>query len=149
MARRYRLSYQKGGARWLWGLLVTVLVSVAVAAAWHGWREREHDSGTLPIYGHVPDFSLLDQHGGAVTLAGLRGAPWIADFIFTRCGGQCPMMTARMRTIQERLPKGSRLRLVSISVDPAYDTPEVLARYAQHAGAGERWLFLTGPQEHI
>ena len=126
-----------------------VLVSVTAAAAWHGWRERGHAIAALPVYGSVPAFSLTDQHGATVTLVSVRGAPWIADFIFTRCGGQCPMMTARMRAIQQRLPAGSRLRLISISVDPQYDTPEVLHRYAKDAGASDRWLFLTGPQEQI
>lgn len=130
---------------WWWGLAAAALLGVAAAATWQGSRGR----AAAPVYGRIPDFSLTDQRGRPVTLADLRGAPWIADFIFTRCGGQCPMMTARMRAIQERLPPGSPMRLVSISVDPAHDTPEVLAGYAAAAGAGARWLFLTGPQERI
>ena len=50
----------------------------------------------LPLFGRLPGFSLVDQSGHPVTLAGLQGKIWVADFIFTRCGGACPAMTARM-----------------------------------------------------
>ena len=68
----------------------------------------------------VPDFSLIDQSGTAVTLADLKGKVWIADFIFTNCGGTCPMMTDKMRKLQNTLPQ--EIRMVSFSVDPDRDT---------------------------
>lgn len=102
----------------------------------------------LPVLGRVPEFSLTDQHGRAVTRADLDGESWIADFIFTHCAGQCPMMSERMRAVQEAL-KGVPVRLVSFTVDPDNDTPQILASYAMHYGAGERWRFLTGEREAI
>lgn len=101
----------------------------------------------LPVLGQVPAFSLVDQHSRAVTHDTLRGSPWIADFIFTRCAGQCPMMTAKMAQIGSAVP--GALTLVSFTVDPAWDSPQVLAAYAKHYGADPRWLFVTGDPEAI
>src|SRR5262249_41619086 len=81
----------------------------------------------------VPDFSLIDQTGAAVTLAELKGKVWIADFIFTNCGGTCPMMTEKMRKLQNVVPQ--EIRMVSFSVDPDRDTTKVLAAYAAEQGA--------------
>jgi protein SCO1 len=71
----------------------------------------------------------------------------VADFIFTRCSDICPAMTSAMAGLQEQAPPG--LRFVSLTVDPAYDTPEVLARYAKlhHAKAG--WVFATGAASEV
>jgi len=96
----------------------------------------------------VPDFSLIDQSGAAVTLADLRGKVWIADFIFTNCGGTCPMMTDKMRKLQNTVPQ--EVRMVSFSVDPDRDTTKVLAAYAAEQGATrDRWLFLTGEKQAL
>src|SRR5213594_887199 len=68
----------------------------------------------------VPDFSLTDQSGQAVALDDLKGKVWVADFIFTNCGGTCPLMTEKMRKLQDVLPPG--IHMVSITVDPSRDT---------------------------
>lgn len=102
----------------------------------------------LPTLGRVPQFTLVERSGRRVELADLLGRPWVADFIFTSCAGVCPAMTARMARLREETPSGAR-RFVSFTVDPARDTPEVLARYAERAGAGEDWLFVTGPQADL
>ena len=96
----------------------------------------------------VPDFSLTDQTEKTVTLDNLKGRVWIADFIFTNCGGTCPLMTGKMRRLQEALP--ADIRMVSFSVDPERDTPKALAAYAAENGASaERWLFLTGDKQSL
>lgn len=70
----------------------------------------------------------------------LVGRPYVADFIFTRCGGPCPRLSSSMANLQKRLP--SAVRLVSFTVDPDHDTVAVLARYAERHGAEPgRWLF--------
>jgi protein SCO1/2/putative membrane protein len=98
-------------------------------------------------FGSVADFAFIERSGRAVTRADLDGAPWIAGFFFTRCSGPCPRLTANMRRLQERL-EGSRARLVSISVDPEHDTPEVLRAYADSFTADpDRWWFLSGDEE--
>ena len=97
----------------------------------------------LPRLFAVPEFALVERTGRPATLAALRGQPWIADFIFTRCAGACPAMTARLAALRTRLV-GTPVRFVSFSVDPASDTPDVLTRYAADAHAGPDWWFVTG-----
>jgi protein SCO1/2 len=102
----------------------------------------------LPVITSVPDFSLVDRSGETVSRATLEGSVWVADFIFTSCGGACPTMTGQMSALQETLPED--VRLVSFTVDPATDTPMVLASYADRYEAREgRWFFLTGAKEDI
>ena len=95
----------------------------------------------------LPDFALTAHTRQQVTRADLAGSPWVADFIFTRCAGICPVMTAQLARLRRRLP--ADVRLVSFSVDPGHDTPEVLAEYARPFQPGERWLFLTGSQAEL
>jgi len=110
----------------------------------------ETASGALPELGPVPPFSLIDQSGEPFDRQDLAGAPWLADFIFTTCAGVCPIMSTRMAELQHELPADSPLRLVSITVDPGHDTPEVLREYASRYDADpERWTFLTGDPEAV
>ncbi len=99
----------------------------------------------LPVFGTLPDFTLIDQNDQNTTLARLRGKVCIADVIFTRCAGQCLIMSACMKEIQAALPASLPVELVSFTTDPAYDTPPVLKKYGARYDAQEgRWLFLTG-----
>lgn len=98
----------------------------------------------------LPAFSLLDASGAEITKVSLAGRPFIADFIFTRCPASCPRLTARMKELELRLPKSSQTRIVSISVDPEHDRPEVLAAYAERWEIRDpRWIFLTGEREAV
>jgi protein SCO1/2 len=106
----------------------------------------------VPVWGTVPDFSLINQGTEAYGTAQLEGRPWIADFIFTRCPERCPMLTAEMSRLQTELRgRGwDDAMLVSISVDPANDTPEALTEYAaKHSAKLDSWQFLTGTREDI
>jgi protein SCO1 len=129
----------------LWGFLVLALVVVAAATLIQWMRQPE----PLPVYGQLPAFSLVNRDGRTIRLEDLAGAPWVADFVFTRCPASCPMMSARMARLERSLPRDVDVLLVSISVDPTYDTPEVLERYAKSFKAPERWLFLTGEREDV
>jgi protein SCO1/2 len=112
------------------------------------WEQRPLEG--LNRYGTVPEFVLTERSGKNTTLADLRGAIWIADFIYTTCRDTCPLQTAEMAKLQEQLKDETRLRLVSISVDPETDTPIVLSRYADRYKAdASRWLFLTGAKDQI
>ena len=100
-----------------------------------------------PRMGSLPGFRLIERSGRPLSLADLRGRPWVADFIFTQCGGACPAMTARMARLRRDLP--TDVAFVSFTVDPAHDTPEALARYAATFRADESWHFLTGAQKDL
>jgi protein SCO1 len=105
----------------------------------------------LPVLGHVGTFKLTDQAGRAVNAESLRGQVWAAAFFFTRCPTICPRITRRMRDLQQAAAKdGVKLQLVSFSVDPDNDTPEVLTAYAKQYGADlGTWRFLTGDLEVV
>src|ERR1700681_4462034 len=84
----------------------------------------------LPSYGLVPDFTLTDQNGKPFTnRTALHGQVWIADFVYTNCEGPCPRMSSQMHQVQSALAGADGVQLVSFTVDPARDTPEVLASY--------------------
>jgi cytochrome oxidase Cu insertion factor (SCO1/SenC/PrrC family) len=133
---------------WAGAFLGFVLAVALGYSMWQGSLRRDVEQ--LPVIRAVPEFSLIDQNGRTVTNADLRGKIWIADFIFTRCKGPCPLMTARMLEMQKALTKTPEVKLVSVTVDPAYDTPEVLKAYAEANFADpERWKFLTGDKAVI
>lgn len=104
----------------------------------------------LPV-SDVPDFRLFDQSGKPFGLADLKGKIWVANFIFTRCSGPCPAISSRMAELNKKIGRaGEGVELVSFSVDPEFDTPQVLAGYASHLGADpDRWKFLTGNKSEV
>lgn len=115
-----------------------------------GWGPGGRAAVRLPVYGAVPDFALTERSGRPVIAAALRGKVWIATFIFTRCSDTCPLQSAEMARLQGEFAAEEDLRLVSVTVDPEWDTPAVLARYATDFGAHpDRWLFLTGERATI
>ncbi len=99
-----------------------------------------------PRLGRLPDFRLTDEKGAPFSRHDLAGKVWVADFIFTRCAGSCPLLSAKMEAIQHRTRQlGPDFHLVSFSVDPEHDTPADLADYARRFHANPRgWHFLTG-----
>jgi protein SCO1 len=97
----------------------------------------------------IGDFELIERSGRKITNKDLLGQPWAVCFIFTTCSGQCLQTSANMAKLQQEL-SGAPVRLVSISVRPDYDTPEVLRNYANGFGADpEHWLFLTGEKDYV
>jgi protein SCO1/2 len=128
--------------------IAAATVTLGLLAAFSGWFGGE-GAEPLPVLGQVPDFSLIERSGQAVSLKNLKGQVWVADFVFTHCAGPCPLLSRRMQSLQEPLAPYPAARLVSFSVDPERDTPEVLAEYAKRYNAGERWLFLTGEKEPL
>jgi len=111
----------------------------------------QDDQGILlAVFGQAPEFMLTERSGRVFSKEGLAGKPWVADFIFTSCAGQCPLMSLEMRRLQGLFGPETGFRFVSFSVDPERDTPEVLASYADRYEAEKgRWFFLTGPKQEI
>jgi protein SCO1/2 len=105
----------------------------------------------MPVYGHMPPLALVDAQKRPFTGEAMLGHATVVDFIFTSCKASCPRLTARMAELQGRLAKeGSATKLVSISVDPENDTPDVLAKYAGDTHADPaRWSFVTGPSGDV
>ena len=134
---------------WIWWLIV-LEVAIAVTVPLYlflrhgikGWIPRQK-----PIAA-VADFYLTERSGLPFRRADLIGKVWVADFIFTRCQGPCPILSKTMAKLQQALP--ADVKLVSFSVDPEFDTPTVLSEYATKYGAKEgRWFFLTAKKQAV
>lgn len=94
----------------------------------------------------IADFEFTTQDNETLSLDDLKGEWWIADFVFTNCTSVCLPMTSNMSTLQNKLKEENiDIQLVSFSVDPDYDQPEVLKEYAKEYDADlSNWTFLTG-----
>lgn len=150
MARKKVVHWHPPPSRVPWRFwVVLVVLATLVLGAEVFWIKKAHKrvARELPVLARVPDFSLTSETGAAVTRENLAGKIWIADFIFTRCAGPCPRMTEKMRQLQtatRNLARGEA-RLISVTVDPAYDVPAVLSQYGARIGSNpDRWSFLTG-----
>ncbi|MGM0846156.1 MAG: SCO family protein [Bacillota bacterium] len=119
-----------------------------------GCSSKEDIEKTFPMSMEVEEFSAVNQDGETYTLNDLKGSITIADFIFTNCDTVCLPMTANMAHLQKKLKEAGLeedVKLVSFSIDPENDTPEVLTEYSQRYEADmNQWDFLTGyTQEEI
>src|SRR5579871_1495253 len=98
----------------------------------------------------VGHFALTERSGRTITEKDLQGSVWIASFVFTRCTGPCPQVTATVARLQNELKDEPNVRFVTFTVDPANDDMTKLREYAKHFNADdERWLFLTGEEAVI
>ena len=129
-----------------------IIIYVAIAAlliATYLIKNSEPEN-SLPVIGNIPDFEFVNSEGETITLTSLKGKVWVADFIFTTCNMACPIMTGNMNIIHKKYKQNDDVRLVSISVYPEYDTPEVLTKYAAQYNANtNRWYFLTGEESTV
>jgi protein SCO1/2 len=112
------------------------------------------DGGQIRSGEVVPNFDLIDQNGRPIRLTDFRGKVVVLTFIYTRCPlpNFCPLMSKNFADLQERLNKEfpDRYRLLSISMDPDFDRPEVLKDYAARYDANEKdWSFATGNADQI
>lgn len=134
-----------------WGVLVASMVLLVVAYV-HSHRTRSYAPAPniLPEFGKVPAFSLTAHTGATLSREHLQGKVWVTNFFFTTCRSICPIMQENMVEVQKAFAGNPHVRLVSFTVDPAHDTPEVLRAYAQRQGAlPEQWAFVTGDKKAI
>jgi protein SCO1/2 len=136
--------------RTLWVGLVVFLALFCLAYMLSLSQLTNSHRRPLPVLGRIADFTLTNQDGVLTTLAELTNHVWVADIIFTRCAGPCPIMSGQMKSVQDALPAGSAVRLVTLTTDPDFDTPPVMKRYGERFGADfNRWTFLTGTKAEI
>jgi len=139
----------RSGIAWKVTLILIPLVTLGLLLWLRQLEVNALQQRTVSSYGTVPAFQLINQNGQPFGSAQLAGKIWIADFIYTTCPGPCPMISSRMSELQKPLEK-TDVHLVSFSVDPEKDTPEVLRSYAERLQAEPgRWDFLTGPKSVI
>ena len=126
--------------RVLWGTLVASLLAVSVAYF--------NSRGAPPVLSQLHDFSLTNQLGQSVGKDSLKGRISVVNIVFTRCPTQCRRLSAQMQRLQSRIPSG--VRLISLTADPEFDTPEVLKRYGlEYQASPETWWMLTGQKSEV
>jgi protein SCO1 len=139
----------RGSIAWKVTLILIPIVTLAVLLWLRQLEVNALRQRSVSSYGTVPSFQLVNQNGQPFGSAQLTGKIWIADFIYTTCPGPCPMISGRMSELQKPLDK-TDVHLVSFSVDPEKDTPDVLRGYAEKLHAEpRRWDFLTGRKSAI
>jgi protein SCO1/2 len=141
----------------VWSVLIVVSIGVAGMAWWTGLVRPLHQGNVetdaleeLPLFGMIPPFTLLERARRPLRLEDLHGKVWVANFMYTSCPDFCPLQSAEMAKLQAEFAAYADMRLVSITVDPKHDTPEVLSRYAARFQADpDRWFFATGDPHAI
>lgn len=104
----------------------------------------------LPVLGNIPHFEMTDSENKPFGTRDLSGKIWVADFIFTTCAGPCPIMSSQMSIIHNTFLNDELVNTVSFTVNPDYDTPDVLSAYADQLKAKtDKWHFLTASYDEI
>jgi len=135
----------RSGIAWKVTLILIPIVTLGILLWLRNVEVAALRQRNVSSYGTVPAFQLTNQNGQPFGSAQLSGKIWIADFIYTACPGPCPMISSRMSELQKPLEK-TDAHLVSFSVDPEKDTPEVLGGYAEKLQSEPgRWDFHTRP----
>ena len=100
--------------------------------------------------GPAPEFSFMDQNGKTITNADYKGKVYVVDFFFTSCPTICPVMTRNIVKLQDEFLGNPNFGVASFSIDPTYDTPEVLQEYAERYGiTNPNWHLMTGDKMDI
>lgn len=134
-------------------LIGGTIVWFAANGANHGSDVPDFDSAkhnvTVPEDAYVGEFTLTDSAGEPFNSKELDGDVWVGSFFFTTCPSICRLLNQQVASLADEF-QGQDVRFVSITCDPATDTPEVLAKYAEmfHADP-KQWTFLTGEQDKI
>ena len=130
-------------------LFLGALACVALFSAGSSFADAPKETALPKLY-EIPSFKLKDQDGKSIDKEAFRGKVWVANFIFTSCGDECPLMTSKLKAAQDHLKGTSGVSFVSITTDPKTDTPKVLKGYAKtHKVEESNWRFLTGPKKDI
>ncbi|MBS4070287.1 MAG: SCO family protein [Algoriphagus sp.] len=154
------------GLRLLQGMVLVciLLIPVLIFMFLRGFGKNEYD---LPVFFEkgvdnpflecpigdttqhfIPDFTFTNQEGKSVGRKEMEGKVTIVDFFFTSCPSICPVMSREMERVNDMFRDEPNVQIMSISIDPEYDTPEILKSYAdEHNAITGKWHFLTGPKD--
>lgn len=132
------------------GFLLIGALAVVVMFFASQFYLKNKTSKPLPILTQVPGFNLTDAQNQKIQAKDLKGNIWVVNFIFTSCGGPCPMLTQKMALIQKRFHHTKNFKSVSLTVDPETDVPSILKDYSKKYLADlNKWYFLTGDSQDI
>jgi protein SCO1/2 len=116
------------------------------------WVKKTVDGKEIvdTIYNAIPAFSFVNQEGDTVTEKIVEGKIYVSDFFFTTCPTICPIMKRQMVKVFDEFKGNPEVMILSHSIDPEHDTPQVLKKFAADLGVqGTQWQFLTGSKEKI
>jgi len=132
-------------------IIISVIFTLALFTLYTMYSFRQSIKvKPLPVYGQVYDFELVDERGQPFSLKNLTGRVWIANFFFTTCSDICPVMSKNMAALHRSFELVDDVTLVSITVNPEFDSPEILQKYADKYNANtSKWRFLTGSRATI
>ncbi|WP_026675435.1 SCO family protein [Alkalihalobacterium bogoriense] len=136
-------------------VIVTLIIGLSLLLAGCGWLYESGPKAGVDLTEaelFVPEFEYINQNEQSVSNEQLQGTVWIANMVFTRCPTVCTTMTPNMRMLQDALAEEKLdVKLVSFTVDPEFDSPDILKSYGENNGAEfDKWMFLSGyTQEEI
>lgn len=137
------MTRRKQGSFFIWSMPLIVILAVIAALV---VNSAEQSRARLPILGEVPSFKITTSNGDEFTRSELNGRLHVVNFMFTRCQGVCPTMSANIRKMYDLYHGSDKVRFLSVTVDPDNDSLEVLRRYAGQFGVDDgRWLFARAP----
>ncbi len=144
----------KKNPRWQGYLFVILIIMIIPALSWYylstGLEFRKEQIAKLDVKGQVPSFKFINQQGDTITEKDMKGNMVVANYFFSRCAGPCPKMNSEMARIADQFKNRPDILFFSHTVDPEFDTPEVLNGYAERFEANpEKWHFLTGPKKAL
>ncbi len=135
----------------IWLFVIAMVGGLLVGYNYMRFRtEMLREARNIPPIKEISPFKLTNQYGETLMVEDLQGKVTLMNIIFTRCPGPCPKLSQDMAEWQEKVKDLEDVQLISVTVDPEYDTPEVLAKYAESYGAIQgKWHFTTGNKDEI
>lgn len=128
-----------------WWIPLSILVLIAALI----FGVKNYMTSSLFTVMKVPEFSLKDQNNQSISNKDMLGKVYLVEFFFSRCPTICPVMNTNMRHIEQEI-NSPNFGIISISIDPENDTPEILKEHARIIGAkSPNWHFLTGDRSYI
>lgn len=117
----------------------------------HNFKDAQTlNKSELTTISKVPDFKFVNQNNDTITNANYAGKVYVVEFFFSTCQSICPVMNTNMIKVQDAFKDNDNFGIASFSIDPTYDTPEILKEYADAYGVSHpNWNFLTGDKEDI
>lgn len=133
--------------------IIMVIAALSVIVAWNYYIKvkRDRASNRLAMNGRLEkDITLTDHTGKARQLGELKGKVFIVGWLYTTCPRGCAALAVEMRELQKEFGDDSRFAMVSVSLDPVHDTPQVLQQWVTaHGFGGDNWWFVTGAEKEI
>ena len=131
-----------------WIIVVGAALLIIMIGAMRVIQQAQNSQANLPLLYKLPDFNFVERNGQPFGLKQMKGKINVVDFIFTRCGGPCPLMAKSMGELYNAFARNDKVQLISITCDPDYDSLRVLQDYARALAVyDQRWVFVRGEKQ--